>query len=606
MIIGSFSFSYAMNTSSIMEHIREVMDNDQMTFYHLTQKNFSVGYFLNGRLPYTTDDICYSDEINDILVLLSGSVYNKPELLTLCSMNEMLPEPALIAELFMKEGLDFVKRLNGDFAIFICRPVRKQCYLFRDQVGIRPLSYIFDSESLFFSTDVIGLCKAFSENQAIDEDYLLGYFKYINYRKTPNEKVKKLQNGHLLCFSENGIVITRYWEPEKIKIDRTLSHTQMLSDLKSLLWDAVKIRSDRRFTAGAHVSSGIDSGVVSTLAREEYRHQELFYGFSWSPANFSAEKAEFDERVIIGKFAGKAEIKMVFSDMTEKNFPQFVSSFYENQGHFSEDNTTDQAIEVGSNLIFSGWGGDEFISTGDHGIEQDLLRELKLRTFFHRNPVGNAKKFIRNQISYVLNPALGFLNRGTAKSFRNDVRYIKKSFKPSDRKALGNFYFHTSRHQYHIGMLEFYHIQLRCESWAVNGYRKGVEYRYPLLDRRIIEYMLKVPSELLCKTDYFRPIIREISEGILPDEVRWNWSKNDPLYWKFMDDLFRLSAIRFMAETDAWSKNPDLGFVDFDLLAVDMERYKSHTLNIDPKVLFRALVYLKATHEFTLSYRKHS
>ncbi len=36
----------------------------------------------------------------------------------------------------------------------------------------------------------------------------------------------------------------------------------------------------------------------------------------------------------------------------------------------------------------------------------------------------------------------------------------------------------------------------------MNGFRKGVEYRYPLLDKRIIEYMLKVPSELLCKTDF--------------------------------------------------------------------------------------------------------
>ena len=42
--------------------------------------------------------------------------------------------------------------------------------------------------------------------------------------------------------------------------------------------------------------------------------------------------------------------------------------------------------------------------------------------------------------------------------------------------------------------------------------------------------MLKVPSELLCKTDYFRPLLREIGEGILPDEVRLHEQKYDPVY----------------------------------------------------------------------------
>ena len=60
----------------------------------------------------------------------------------------------------------------------------------------------------------------------------------------------------------------------------------MLADLGELVKDAVRIRCDSRFIAGAHVSGGLDSGIVSAMAREQYRHQELFYGFSWSPAGF--------------------------------------------------------------------------------------------------------------------------------------------------------------------------------------------------------------------------------------------------------------------------------------------------------------------------------
>ena len=410
--------------------------------------------------------------------------------------------------------------------------------------------------------------------------------------------------GHFLHISGTGIKITKYWEPENIRIGRDLLYEKALLHLKSLVLDAVKIRCDNRFTAGAHVSGGIDSGIVSALVRKEYAQQEDFYGFSWSPGDFAPKDVKSDERELAKKSAEKAEIKLLFSGMTIQDFRMFLSDYYCNQGYFSEYGTVHQAAEVNTNLIFSGWGGDEFISTGDRGIEQDLLRELRLRTFFRRNPVLPLKKFVKDQLYFVVFPALGILDRETAKSFRSDARYIKKPFKKSDRKALRNFYFHTSRHQLHLRMLQFYHLQERCESWFVMGYRCGVEYRFPLLDRRIIEYMLKVPSELLCKINYPRPILREIGEDILPGEVLRNKSKNDPVYRDYINDIFKGSAGLFMEEVSTWRANPDLHFMDFDLLTEDIRKYKEHSIPVDERALFRALVYLKAIHEFTVTYRK--
>ena len=76
-----------------------------------------------------------------------------------------VPDPVLIADLFSREGPDFVKRLNGDFAIFIAQPEKKQAYLFRDHVGIRPMAWTVDQQTLCFSSDIIGLCRAFSSGQ---------------------------------------------------------------------------------------------------------------------------------------------------------------------------------------------------------------------------------------------------------------------------------------------------------------------------------------------------------------------------------------------------------------------------------------------------------
>jgi len=602
VILGSYS--PIKGQSVIGDRIRKATDRDGLSFHPIVNCCFSGGYYLHPRLPFRSDDFYFSDEAGDIKVLLSGSVYNRSELYSLCKLTGPVPDPQLVADLFLHEGPGFVEKLNGDFAIFILQPSKKQAYLFRDHVGIRPMAWIADRHILSFSSDDINLSRAFFGDHKIDPDYLLGYFKFIDYRKTPVMKVAKLLPGHFLRFSEKGVEITKYWAPEKIRIDLKLTHQEMISDMKSILSDAVRIRCDSRFNAGSHVSSGLDSGIVSTMARKEYWHQKTFYGFSWSPSEYSSKDTAFDERELVVKSCENADILPVYSAIDQVDFSRIVSSFFDNHGFFSEAAVVEQAVKSNTNLIFSGWGGDDFISTGVWIMELDLLMRLKLGAFFRRNRVKPPRVFLRNMLYYLLFPALGILDNSTRKSFRNDARYLKKAFQQSDRKAIRSYYFYRSRRQFHLKMLHFYHLQDRCENWMINGYRNGVEYRYPLLDKRIIEYMLKVPTELLCEVEYSRPVLRELSQGVLPEEVRMHRSKNDPVYWAWMNELYLGAGVQFMNEMDSWKRNPDLYFVDFGLLVEDLAKYRDHSHEVDQKVLFRSLIYLKAIHEFSFAYRQ--
>jgi len=127
-----------------------------------------------------------------------------------------------------------------------------------------------------------------------------------------------------------------------------------------------------------------------------------------------------------------------------------------------------------------------------------------------------------------------------------------------------------------------------------------VEYRYPLLDFRIVEYMLRVPSALLSDLTHDRILLRELSAGLLPEEVRWRWQKIDPVA-AAVDKLYmREAALEIMDKTAAWKSNPKLSFVDFARLEKDILKFREGKLK-DNEVLFRGLVYLKATHEFTNS-----
>lgn len=602
MIAGSLSFSSGMDTSVAADQVIGLTGSEGLVFHPVSFGSFNGGYFLHPALPYREPDVLFIDRAGDILVLLSGVFFNIDKLSEEPVNSAHVSFPGLAARLFLKEGPGFVSRLNGDFVIFIYQPELKLAYLFRDHAGIRPLACTCDGETLTFSSDIDGLCRAVSGCREPDTEYLLGYFKYIDYRRTACERVKKLANGSYLEFSEQGVKTVRYWFPEKIRTDRRLTYDRMKADLGLLLADAAAIRCDKRFHAGAHVSSGIDSGYIAAMVRRQYADQAVFYGFSWSPDGFVPARAENDEREIVRSFCSKTGISPVFSDMGWDDFSRIIDSYFINHAWFSEDRVIAQAAARGTNLLFSGWGGDEFISTGDRGIELDLLRELRLGLFFRRSRISQPKKFIRDQFFYVINPALGILGRSISKSFRDDARYIKRKYSQSDRGALRNFYFHTSRRQLHLRLLEFYHLQERCESWYLMGYRKGVEYRFPLLDRRIIEYMLKVPTALLCRTGHFRPLLRDLGGDLVPEEVRWNLSKNDPVYWEWMDGLFREAATGYMSESDSWKQNPDLFFVNFNLLKEDIQRHFAGTGTSDRRVLYRALVYIKAIHEYTKWY----
>ncbi len=601
MILGSVSLSG--DVSAISQGIRVACSHPDLRFHALGNQLFAGGFFLNDRLPWKVDDFIFESREDDILVLMSGAVYNRAELTGLQAKGAPTTDPSIVAGLFLSEGPGFVSRLNGDFVILIIRTEGKEAFLFRDHVGIRPLAYTYDGRVLSFSTDIIGLSRAFCREKRIKEDFFLKNFKYADYRVMPCDHVKKFPPGHYLKICKDGINITRYWNPEEIKTDYKLSYDRMLSDLDYLLHDSVRIRCDNRFTAGAHVSGGLDSCVVAALARREYFSQERFHGFSWSPLDFEPPGEEFaDERELVNKSCGKANIISVFSESGLDGFMKAWASFFE-YGHFyAEHLISDRAVESGTNLVFSGWGGDEFISTGVTAIESDLLRELRFRLFLKRQRIDEPKLFVKRVLYSIVLPALGILDRSAAMGFRNDACYLKKEYRRSDRQMIREFHFNMSRREFHLMMLRFYHLQLRCEHWTVAGYRKGLEYRYPLLDRRIVEYMIRIPSVLLCNTDEPRPILRVLGQSLVPDEVLRNYSKRDQVYFAHMHKSFREAGRIYIDQADSWRENPDLQFVDFELLEKDIAAYRKGSEAVDEMRLFRMLVYLKGMHEFTLKY----
>ena len=82
-------------------------------------------------------------------------------------------------------------------------------------------------------------------------------------------------------------------------------------------------------------------------------------------------------------------------------------------------------------------------------------------------------------------------------------------------------------HRNQIMLLRNGHITTRIQDWMANAAPHHLIYRYPLLDRRLIEFSLGIPSWCFFRKGWKRYLYRTALEGILPDATRWKPTKAD-------------------------------------------------------------------------------
>lgn len=603
MLYGKFSLFPCLQKSVSIRRLQNMMEWRDCFHHPVTYGNFSGGFFLHPDLPFTVEDCLYIDTDNNLLVLMSGTVYNQQ---AINGDSVATPLPSLIANAFLRKGADFVNELNGDFSIAIYQKRDNTLFLFRDHLGISPLAYTLQGNSLFFSFDIISLCRTFhKEGERMNMEPIISMYKPVDMTLTPNSQVLKLKAGHFLQFNADGVRTQKYWHPERIKTDNKLSQLQMLVEIKALLFDAVHIRSDQRFNAGAHLSGGLDSSTVAVLARKEYENQAQFYGYSWSPDNSVLEKDELDERELVKQTCQVAGIESTFIRVETKDFVELAKNSLNNFMYFFEEKVLKLTQKHRTNLLFSGWGGDEFISFGSLGVDSDLIFNIQWKTFLRKNPINNPKKIISYLLYRVLFPAIGFIPFAVRKSYAEALRFFKIEYTAFHKKTYKLYYCYRSRREYQLGLLKTHHIPERTECWAVTGFRNGVVYRYPLLDKRLIEYMLKVPSKALVKdSKYTRIILREITEGLLPEEVRWRIGKADPAFFSLVHKQSQERGLLFMDEVEEFKKNPNLYFIDFELLERELKKFRENQNYPDSSKLCGDILAFKMFHEFTKSYQE--
>lgn len=218
----------------------------------------------------------------------------------------------VLLHLYIHYGEACLNQLNGFFAFCVYDKQEQELFIARDRYGVKPLYYLHDDDKFLFGSELQSIV-AYGVKKDIDYDSLYTYLQ-LNYIPAPHtifRVVKKLMPGHWLRIKSGALTIQSYYE---IPFDRnnlsTIGYEDALARFRLLLGEAVQQRLVSDVPLGAFLSGGIDSSVITALAR---RHKPDLQTFS---IGFKDEKF-FDETAyaqVVSKHVGTKHTAFMLSN----------------------------------------------------------------------------------------------------------------------------------------------------------------------------------------------------------------------------------------------------------------------------------------------------
>lgn len=227
------------------------------------------------KIPKTLQPYEYEKKL---IIGFNGEIYNRIELVNkVRSYGQFIgdcTEVELIAVLYDLFKEEFLKMIDGPFAITIYNKQSNDIILARDRFGEKPLFYCIDSKFLHFSSEANYLKDSLSSVN-IDDDGLLQYLKFGFAFDHLIKGICRIKSGYALIIKDGFKRDFQYWKPVfKPDYSISLDHATFTS-LKLLNENIVRMYPDE-VKSGVYISGGIDSSIIAKLLNNNIGKIDLF------------------------------------------------------------------------------------------------------------------------------------------------------------------------------------------------------------------------------------------------------------------------------------------------------------------------------------------
>ena len=171
---------------------------------------------------------------------------------------------------YRKWGGQLLDKIRGMFAFAIWDAYRKQLFLARDRIGIKPLFYAPFGKVLVFASEIKAILKHPAVDREINPAAVDSYLErgYVPGPDTIFKNIYALKPGCWLQYRENDLRIAQYWTPNFCRLPDQKNEAELIEELDQKLHDAVRSHLVADVPVGAFLSGGIDSSLVTAVAQK--------------------------------------------------------------------------------------------------------------------------------------------------------------------------------------------------------------------------------------------------------------------------------------------------------------------------------------------------
>lgn len=418
-----------------------------------------------------------------------------------------------------------LNHLNGFFAFAFYNAIEKTALLARDRYGVKPLYYFKDDNVFAFASELKPLL-ALIGKQELNFNQLYTYFR-LNYsagNETVFKNVYKLLPGQFIKIGVNTFEVKTWYQAKK---------DVMNGGIFNLLDDAVKIRLQADVPVGTFLSGGVDSSIISAIAK---KHKPDLNTFS---IGFEQEHY-FDEtnysELVAKHINSNHHVYKLKEDDFLSNIDSFLNAIDEPFADSSAFNFymlskyTRDYVKValsgdGADELFKGYNKHRALLLAANSAGKLLFKSIKP---FITKSASSRDGALNNRVRQLHKLSkLTSLNQieqqkflATISSHEDCIQLLKIKF---SNTTFENLFKQTSSFS-DFELRDWFDIQtVLADDMLVKADRfsmqHGIEIRNPFLDYRIVNYALNLPESQKINKLQQKIILKQSFKHLLPKEI---------------------------------------------------------------------------------------
>ena len=219
--------------------------------------------------------------IGPCTIAYNGELYNAEDLRNdLESLGEHFTthsDTEVLLRAYLRWGAGTPERLNGIFSFAVWDARNQSLFLSRDPMGVKPLFYALRGDTLFFASELKTLLLFPEIRPEVDARGLYDLM-FLGPGRTPGcgvfRNVYEVLPGYMGIFDERGLTMTPYWSlrdgPCEDSFEACVKHTRFLVE------DAIRRQLVSDVPLGTFLSGGLDSSIISAVAAREMGRVDTF------------------------------------------------------------------------------------------------------------------------------------------------------------------------------------------------------------------------------------------------------------------------------------------------------------------------------------------